>query len=153
MGSVLIILIGLSVLAFLLTDLLGPNSVLLGGGGANNVGEIAGENISREEYQQQVEEFKYNFQANNGRTPSESEMASLRQQAWDYLIIKIAFQEQYDELGVNVTNEELVEGVKFAHERSAKVYVVLNSFLQQGARAPSRIVYLENITRKYEHST
>ncbi|PTB94718.1 foldase [Marivirga lumbricoides] len=112
MGSVLIILIGLSVLAFLLTDLLGPNSVLLGAGGANNVGEIAGENISREEYQQQVEEFKYNFQANNGRTPSESEMASLRQQAWDYLIIKIAFQEQYDELGVNVTNEELVDMVQ-----------------------------------------
>lgn len=112
MGSVLIILIGLSVLAFLLTDLLGPNSVLLGGGGTNNVGEIAGENISMEEYQQQVEEFKYNFQANNGRTPSESELASLRQQAWDYLIIKIAFQEQYDELGINVTNEELVDMVQ-----------------------------------------
>ncbi|MBK6265547.1 SurA N-terminal domain-containing protein [Marivirga sp. S37H4] len=113
MGSVLIILIGFSILAFLMTDLLGPDSRLLGGGGgSNNVGEIAGENISMEQYQQQVEEFKYNFQANNGRTPSDSEMNSLRQQAWDYLIIKIAFQEQYDELGLQVTNEELVDMVQ-----------------------------------------
>jgi putative protease len=29
----------------------------------------------------------------------------------------------------NFTNEELIEGVRFAHERDAKVYVVLNSFL------------------------
>lgn len=29
----------------------------------------------------------------------------------------------------NFTNEELIEGVRFAHERNAKVYVVLNSFL------------------------
>lgn len=113
MGSVLIVLIGLSILAFLLTDLLGPDSRLLGGsGGITNVGEIAGENISREEYQQQVEEFKYNFQAGNNRTPSESEMASIRQQAWDYLIIKVAFEDQYEELGLQVTDEELVDMVQ-----------------------------------------
>ncbi len=29
----------------------------------------------------------------------------------------------------NFTNEELIEGVRFAHERGAKVFVVLNSFL------------------------
>ncbi len=112
MGSVLIALIGLSILAFLLTDLLGPSSILLGGGHSNNVGEIAGEKVSMQEYNAQVEEFKYNFQAGNGRTPSESEMNSIRQQAWDYLIIKIAFQEQYDELGVTVTEEELVDMVQ-----------------------------------------
>ncbi len=112
MGSVLIALIGLSILAFLLTDLLGPSSILLGGGQSNNVGEIAGETVSMQEYQAQVEEFKYNFQMGNNRTPSESEMASIRQQAWDYLIIKIAFQEQYDELGIKVTEEELVDMVQ-----------------------------------------
>lgn len=112
MGSVLIALIGLSILAFLLTDLLGPDSMLLGGGRSNDVGEIAGETINLPEYQRKVEEFKNNFRAGNGRAPSDQEMTSIRQQAWDYLIIEKAFQDQYDELGLEVTNEELVDMVQ-----------------------------------------
>ncbi|WKK78406.2 SurA N-terminal domain-containing protein [Marivirga salinae] len=112
MGSVLIALIGLSILAFLLTDLLGPDSMLLGGGRSNDVGEIAGETINLPEYQRKVEEFKNNFRAGNGRAPSDQEMTSIRQQAWDFLIIEKAFQEQYDELGLEVTNEELVDMVQ-----------------------------------------
>ncbi|HET8859848.1 SurA N-terminal domain-containing protein [Marivirga sp.] len=112
MGSVLIALIGLSILAFLLTDLLGPDSKLLGGGQSNEVGEIAGETINITEYQRTVEEFKNNFRAGNGRTPSDREMNSIRDQAWDYLIIEKAFQKQYDELGLEVTNAELVDMVQ-----------------------------------------
>jgi peptidyl-prolyl cis-trans isomerase D len=112
MGSVLIALIGLSILAFLLTDLLGPDSMLLGGGRSNDVGEIAGETINLPEYQRKIEEFKNNFRAGNGRTPSEQEMNSIRQQAWDFLIIEKAFQKEYDELGLEVTNEELVDMVQ-----------------------------------------
>lgn len=112
MGSVLIALIGLSILAFLLTDLLGPDSMLLGGGRSNDVGEIAGETINLPEYQRKVEEFKNNFRAGNGRTPSDMEMTSIRQQAWDFLIIEKAFQNEYDELGLQVTNEELVDMVQ-----------------------------------------
>lgn len=112
MGSVLIALIGLSILAFLLTDLLGPDSMLLGGGRSNDVGEIAGKTINLPEYQRKVEEFKNNFRAGNGRTPTDQEMTSIRQQAWDYLIIEKAFQDQYDELGLEVTNAELVDMVQ-----------------------------------------
>ncbi|WKV13575.1 SurA N-terminal domain-containing protein [Marivirga harenae] len=112
MGSVLIALIGLSILAFLLTDLLGPDSMLLGGGRSNDVGEIAGETVNLPEYQRKIEEFKNNFRAGNGRTPSEQEMNSIRQQAWDFLIIEKAFQNEYDELGLEVTNEELVDMVQ-----------------------------------------
>ncbi|WNB18146.1 peptidylprolyl isomerase [Marivirga arenosa] len=112
MGSVLIALIGLSILAFLLTDLLGPDSMLLGGGRSNDVGEIAGETINLPEYQQKVEEFKNNFRAGNGRAPSDQEMSSIRQRAWDYLIVEKAFQKQYDELGLVVTDAELVDMVQ-----------------------------------------
>ncbi|MGM0579475.1 MAG: peptidylprolyl isomerase [Bacteroidota bacterium] len=112
MGSVLIALIGLSILAFLLTDLLGPDSMLLGGGQSNDVGEIAGETINLPEYQRKVEEFKNNFRTGNGRAPSDQEMNSIRQQAWDFLIVEKAFQKEYDELGLEVTNEELVDMVQ-----------------------------------------
>jgi peptidyl-prolyl cis-trans isomerase D len=111
MGSVLIALIGLSILAFLIGDLLGPNSVLLGGN-KNEVGEIAGETISLERYQQKINEFKYNFQSSNGRTPSDAELNSIRQQAWDFLVIEVAFKDQYESLGLEVSDAELVDMVQ-----------------------------------------
>ena len=86
-------------------DILGPNSTILGKN-KTDVGEIAGETVERERYQQQIDEIKYNYTVNYGRNPSENEMFSIRQQAWDYLIVKIAFQEQYDELGLKVTDDE-----------------------------------------------
>ncbi|WPP48835.1 peptidylprolyl isomerase [Catalinimonas niigatensis] len=76
------------------------------------VGEIAGKDISIQEYQQAIEEMKYNFSVNTGRNPSENEMNSIRQQAWDKLIAEIAFTEQFEELGIRVTENELVDMVQ-----------------------------------------
>ncbi len=92
-------------------DILGPNSVILGRN-MSEIGEIAGEEIKREEFIQQIEELKYSFTLNFGRNPSESDMLSIRQQAWDYLIVKKAFQKEYDKLGLDVTEEELVDMVQ-----------------------------------------
>ncbi|MCG8308015.1 MAG: peptidylprolyl isomerase [Cytophagales bacterium] len=86
-------------------DILGPNSTILGKN-KTDVGEIAGETIERERYQEQIDQIKYNYTINYGKSPSEGEMFSIRQQAWDYLIVKIAFQDQYDLLGLQVTDDE-----------------------------------------------
>ena len=86
-------------------DILGPNSTILGKN-KTDVGEIAGETVERERYQEQIDQIKYNYTVNYGRNPSESEMFSIRQQAWDYLIVKIAFQNEYDKLGLQVTDDE-----------------------------------------------
>lgn len=47
----------------------------------------------------------------------------------------------------NFTNSELEEGVKFAHERSVKVYVVLNSFLYDRdlEELPEFLIFLEKV--------
>ena len=87
------------------TDILGPNSSILGNN-KTDVGEIAGETVERDRYQEQIDQIKYNYTVNYGRNPSEGEMFSIRQQAWDYLIVKIAFQDQYDILGLQVTDDE-----------------------------------------------
>ncbi|MDO9552750.1 SurA N-terminal domain-containing protein [Rhodonellum sp.] len=92
-------------------DILSPNSTLLGGG-SNDVGEIAGESISYEEYIQKIEETKFAFQQNTGRTPSENEMYSLREQAWQALIVDRVFKTQYEALGLTVTDAELVDMVQ-----------------------------------------
>jgi len=92
-------------------DILSPNSTLLGGA-QRHVGEIAGEKVSYEEYMQKIEEVKFSFQQNTGRNPTENELFSIREQAWQALIVERMFADQYDELGLTVSDAELVDMVQ-----------------------------------------
>ncbi len=92
-------------------DLLSPNSSLLNSN-QNIVGEIAGEEITLEEYSAKVEEFKLSFQQRSGRVPSEPEMVSVREQAWQALIVEKVFDEEYEKLGLTVSPAELVDMVQ-----------------------------------------
>lgn len=92
-------------------DLLSPNSTLLNSN-QNIVGEIGGEEISYEEYAAKVEEFKMSFQQRTGRTPSEPEMFSVREQAWQAMIVENVFQEEYEKLGLEISDAELVDMVQ-----------------------------------------
>lgn len=103
--------VALGLFLFIAADVFTSSSGLFGREEAE-VGEIAGKDISIQEYQQAIEEVKYNFSVNTGRNPSEREMISIRQQAWDKLIADIAFSEQFEELGIQVTESELVDMVQ-----------------------------------------
>lgn len=103
MGTWVVIFVFVAILAFILNDLLGNNSVLFNN---NEVGEIGGHSISLEEYQQAVQEREANYILNFGRQPGDKEMPTLRQQAWELLILRYAIQKQYDKIGVEVTGEE-----------------------------------------------
>ncbi len=87
------------------SDIIGPNSVLLGKN-KTDVGNIDGRVIEIKEYQREIDQIKYKYTLQYRRNPSENEMYSIRQQAWDYLIVKIAFQNQYNKLGLVVTDDE-----------------------------------------------
>lgn len=110
-GKVLVVAIGLAIVSFILADLLGPNSFLFGGQ-SNDVGEIAGRKITYQDFQRRVENMKNNYILNTQRTPSEAEMSTIRQQAWELLIVDIAFQDQYDELGLTLSDEEKIDMVQ-----------------------------------------
>jgi peptidyl-prolyl cis-trans isomerase D len=92
-------------------DLLSPNSSLLNSN-QNIIGEIAGEEITYEEFIARVEEFKLNFQQRSGRVPSEPEMVSVREQAWQAMIVERVFKEEYEKIGLSISNEELVDMVQ-----------------------------------------
>lgn len=92
-------------------DLLSPNSNLLGSN-QNIVGEIAGEEISYEEYVAKVEEVKAGYQQRTGRVPSEVEMFTVREQAWQTMIVERVFNEEYEKLGLTVSDAELVDMVQ-----------------------------------------
>ncbi len=87
------------------SDIIGPNSVLLGKN-KTDVGKIDGKVIDVKEYQKEIDQLKYKYTLQYRKNPTENEMFSIRQQAWEYLIVKIAFQNQYDKLGLVVTDDE-----------------------------------------------
>jgi peptidyl-prolyl cis-trans isomerase D len=92
-------------------DLLSPNSSLLNTN-QNIIGEIAGEEITLEEFSLKVEEYKASFQQRTGRIPAEAEMVSVREQAWQALIVERVFEEEYDKLGLTVSSQELIDMVQ-----------------------------------------
>lgn len=106
MGILLVVFIFLALLAFILGELLGNNSPLFN---QNEVGEINGHSISIEEFQSAVEERRANYILNFNREPGEQEMNTLRQQAWDLLIARYAIVPQYEKVGIEVTDNEVVD--------------------------------------------
>ncbi|WP_114777629.1 peptidylprolyl isomerase [Botryobacter ruber] len=92
-------------------DLLGPNSRLLGND-QNVVGEVAGEEITYQEFDAVFQQIKANYENQSGRAATENELAMIREQAWNNLIYKIALQKEYDRLGITVTEEELYDMVQ-----------------------------------------
>jgi len=106
MGKVVVALIAVAIMSFVLADLLGPNSRLFGGNDTE-VGEIAGESISLEEFQGMVQQQESNYIMSFNRQPGEREKPTLRNQAWELLIARYAFEKQYNEVGVQVTGDEV----------------------------------------------
>lgn len=112
MGTFVVILVGASILAFVVADLLGPGSSFF-----NNVdrtvGEIAGEEISLEEFQRKMDELEVQMAMQNGnQTLTEQQRTALRHQAWDALVAQKSFNKQYEKLGLETTNEEIIDMVQ-----------------------------------------
>lgn len=114
MGKIVVGAIMLTMVAFIGTDLIG-NSTLLGGGQDLDIAEIAGKTISNTQFQNKVDELSYNFALNSGRNPLQQELDQIRNQAWNALIFDEAYQSQFEELGIEVTSEELVDMVQGAN--------------------------------------
>ncbi|MEP1034179.1 SurA N-terminal domain-containing protein [Ekhidna sp.] len=111
MGKIVVGAIMVTMVAFIGTDLIG-NSSLIGGGDNPDIAEIAGAGISNTQFQNKVDELSYNFALNTGRNPLQQETDQIRNQAWNALILEKAYGEQFEELGIVVTNDELVDMVQ-----------------------------------------
>ena len=106
MGILLVIFIFVALAAFILGELLTNNSVLFN---QNEIGEINGNSISLEQFQSTVEERRANYILNFNREPGDREMTSLRQQAWDLLIARHAIVPEYEKVGIEVTDNEVID--------------------------------------------
>ena len=104
--GLLVGVVAFSLVLFLLgADFLSPNSGIFGRQ-SNAVGEIDGEEIDLKDYNQEVDRIKYLTKVSTGQPVDDQNMANVRNQAWTRKINDIAYHNQYEKVGLEVTDEE-----------------------------------------------
>lgn len=111
-GALLVGVISLAIISFLLMDALSSNNNLLGEQDTT-AGLIDGQEISIQEYESRVQEAVENYKMST-QQPSVDErtMNSLRQQAWDDYVSDVVYTKEFQELGIQLTADELYELVQ-----------------------------------------
>jgi len=111
MGVWVVVFVFVAIAAFILGDIFtGKTSFMRMD--SNSVGEIGGHGVSLEEFQSVVAERELEYKLNFNREPTDREMPTLRQQAWELLILKYAIKPQYSKLGIEVTVDEVYDMVQ-----------------------------------------
>jgi peptidyl-prolyl cis-trans isomerase D len=108
-SGLLVAIVGLALMAFVLTGLLSsPNSMF--GGNDRLVGEIAGKGIKYEIFNAKVQESIESQKRNSGKTTlTESEIDGVVQQVWNMTINEEVMMKEYEKLGITVSDEELYD--------------------------------------------
>ncbi len=110
-GIFLAVIIGISLLAFLLGDLSSSGGVLLNSS-KMNVGEIDGTKISYQEYLNQIEEVTTVQEiVSNSDLSGEQQTEALRNQAWEQIIRDVVFDNSLENLGLLVSDQEAIDMV------------------------------------------
>jgi len=79
--------------------------------GPQNMGVVNGEPISIQEYNQRVSFYVDQYNQNQGGDMTPETRAMLEQQAWEDLVASRLVQQKMDELGISVTDRELLDMV------------------------------------------
>lgn len=109
-GTWVVVFVFIAIAAFIAGDIFSGNSNILNWG-RNKVGEIAGKEVTYDEYQLAVQKREANFAQSNGREPGDREKIGIRQSAWDALIAEHAIFPQFAKVGVQVSQAELIDMV------------------------------------------
>lgn len=110
-SGLLIVIIGVAMLAFILTDLLGSGNSILRAD-ANVIGRVDGRTVEAQEFQRRMEELQQRIRQQN---PQQAQFLTSKQLAdgvWDEIVREKVMQEQYDELGISVSSAELYDRLK-----------------------------------------
>ena len=107
-STLLLLVIGVAMLAFILGDFM--QSTRSGGGGGFFVGEVAGEEISIQIFEEKMQKGIENWKnSNQNATLTQSVMSQIRNSIWDEYIKELLMNMEYEELGIDVDSEELFE--------------------------------------------
>ncbi len=81
------------------------------GAGPRNLGTVNGDEISLEEYNQRVSFYTDQFAQQSGRSMSPEMRAMYENQAWEDLVAARLIEQKINELGITVTDRELMDMV------------------------------------------
>ncbi len=105
---VLYILIGSFGLLWVIMDVYDPNVTAMG---PRSLGEVNGEPISLEEYNGRVQYYTNAYSAQAGASITPEIRAIYESQVWDELVSTKLLEQKMDELGITVTDAELLDMV------------------------------------------
>jgi peptidyl-prolyl cis-trans isomerase D len=77
--------------------------------GPRTLGEVNGESISYEEYNSRISYYLEQYSQRTGESITPEMRAYYEEQAWNELVASKLIQQKMDELGITVTDQELVE--------------------------------------------
>ena len=108
-GALLIAIVGLAMLAFILGDFLNSGSSFFNRS-RENVGVIEGQKIHYTEYEAAKEQLTEVYKIETGRSDFDEDMsAQIRNQVWNMLMMDYTLRAQAEEIGMEVTADELSE--------------------------------------------
>jgi peptidyl-prolyl cis-trans isomerase D len=111
-AGLLIGIVGFSLLAFILGDLLSHNRDLFSSNDSS-VGVISGNKIDVRDFEDQVQITVNSYKLNNNtETVDQNTMDQLREQTWNQIVNNEIIGKQFIKLGLNVSPDELFDMVK-----------------------------------------
>jgi len=114
-GLLIAIVIGISLGAFVLGDLLQSGTSIFQKN-QMEIGEINGESIQYPDFQRQVEELGEIYKQNTQQTQlDENSWVQVREQTWNNSVQKIVMSDVYKDLGIEVTSDELFDMLQGAN--------------------------------------
>lgn len=108
-GVLIAVVIGLALFAFILGDMMRSGKSLSSSSDMEVV-NVAGKSIAYQEYIAKVDEIAEIQKQNSGKTAlDENTMDMIREQTWDLLLRQLVMEDEYSELGLAVTPEEMAD--------------------------------------------
>ncbi len=111
-GLLVAIVIGISLAAFILGDMLKSSSSILRKN-QMEIGDVNGESIQYPAFQKKVDELGEIYKRNTQQNQlDESAWVQIREQAWQNNVRDIIMQKVYDDLGIQVSSDELFDMIQ-----------------------------------------
>ena len=114
-GLLVAIVIGISLAAFILGDMLQSGSSIFQRN-QMEVGEIDGESIQYPDFQKQLEELGEIYKQNSQQNQlDENSWVQVREQTWQSFVRKIVMGDVYSNLGIEISSDELFDMIQGAN--------------------------------------
>ena len=115
MGILVSIIIGISLLAFILTDFLSSGKSIFRGNDME-IANISGKSINIKDFEERVNQLSEVYKTNSGKSSlDEAAIEDVREKTWQAVIEENVIGDECSELGLEVTPKELLDMVQGAN--------------------------------------